>query len=49
MSPLTAKPSASSAPSLVCPPTSAVPASRSTSVAPVIICLSESSTWDSIP
>jgi hypothetical protein len=35
--PLTAKPSASSAPSLVCPPTSAQPASRSTSFAPVII------------
>ena len=36
-SPLTAKPSASSAPSLVWPPTSAQPASRSTSLAPAII------------
>ena len=47
--PLTAKPSASSAPSLVCPPTSAQPASRSTSFAPAIIAVRSASILLSIP
>ena len=49
MSPLTAKPSDSSEPSLVWPPTSAVLASASTSIAPVIIWRSVSSTLLSMP
>ncbi len=48
-SPLTAKPSASSAASAVWPPTSAQPASRSTALAPSIIADSSASTFASSP